>query len=215
MTERLEPVDVRLLVWAEKPTSGPEWAFVSLCPAVGRLGASGRASLALDVADAAVRELARARGWDPEVFDVCRQHVVAHDYVYSWSSPWKTSPDRRHQARPTYRISTPDGFARARLEVRRRADRNIVVSSPEAVGFCTTTDLRASADTLQWSDGLEVGFSPHRRVPSTDATDRLAVHAEGEEWTVQMPSPVQVRPPAGDGVEETPGAPVRALAVSS
>ena len=162
-----------------------------------------------------MRELARARGWDPEVFDVCRQHVVAHDYVYSWSSPWKTSPDRRHQARPTYRISTPSGLrpcaaggASASGPEHRRVE-------PGGRRVLHHDGPPRRADTLQWSDGLEVGFSPHRRVPSTDATDRLAVHAEGEEWTVQMPSPVQVRPPAGDGVEETPGAPVRALAVSS
>lgn len=214
VTERLEPTDVRLVVWAAEPTLGPERAFVTLCPPVGRLDATGRAGLALDVVHAAVRELAAARGWDPDVFDACRDHVVAHDHVYTWDGPWRTSPDRRHQARARYRISDPDGFARARLEVRRRADGTVVVSSPQAVGFCTTRDLRASASTLQWSGSGEVGFSPHARVVSTDPAHRLAAQLHGDTWVVRMPRPVAVRAPGGEGVDEATGAPVPAVTVS-
>lgn len=162
-----------------------------------------------------MRELARLRGWAPDTFDVCRDHVIARDHAYTWDGPWKTSPDRRHQARASYRIGTPDGFARARLDVRRRADGEVVVSSEEAVGFCTTRDLRLSADTLQWSGPSEVGFSPHSRVLSTDPAERLTARSVGDEWILTPPTPVPVRTPGGDGMEEDTRTPVPRVVASS
>lgn len=213
MTGRLEASHVDVVVRDREPTGTPEWAFVTLCPAVARLDASARARSVLDVADAAVRELGRVRGWDPDAFDVCRDHVVAHDYTYTWHGAWKSSPDRRHQARASYRIGTPDGFARAQLEVRRRADREVVVSSPEAVAFSTTRALRLSAATLEWLDSLEVGFRPRGRVPTTNPDERITGRAESDGWGFVMPTPVAVRTP-GEGLAPDPAAPVPPVVVS-
>ena len=159
--------------------SGPSSTFG---PAVGSLDASGRARLALDVVDTAVRELARLRGWDPDIFDTCRDHVIARDYVYTWDGAWKTSLDRRHQARATYRIGTPDGFARSKLDCTgdERTGRSSCrarrpsASAPPGTSAAAPTRFNGPAPRRSAS-------GPHRRVFSTDPAARLTARSVGDD----------------------------------
>ncbi|HXH81240.1 hypothetical protein [Nocardioides sp.] len=160
VTAGLDPTDVRLTLWKQEPDDGPERAFVTLPSSIQEMDAAGRAALALEVVHAGVRALAGVRGWDPDAFDGCHEHVVKHDFVYSWAGPWKTSPDRRHQARATYRMADPDGFGRVCLELRRRGEQQTLAVTPPALSGCTTKGLRSSAATLRWSDAADVALIP-------------------------------------------------------
>jgi hypothetical protein len=201
------PVSVR--VWSAQPHDMPsETGFVGLPASVGRLDAAGRARLALEAVHAGVVRLAAVRGWDSERLEACRKHVLDNDLTYAWAGPWKASPDRRHQARATYRLGALDGFGRARLEVRRRADEEVVVTSDEAVAFCTAAGLERSAGTLRWTGPHEVGLTPYVGLVRPHDGGRLVARSSDGRWEVELPGPVAVRTPGGDGIDEDPAAPL-------
>jgi hypothetical protein len=203
---------VRVSVWSAPPHGMPaETAFVHLGAATGRLDPSGRAGLALEVVHASVTRLASARGWDPGSLANCRDHVVAHGFAYAWASAWKSAPDRRHRARATFRIAAPDGFGRARLEVRRRADDELVANSEETLAFCTSAGLQRSARTLRWDGPHAVRFVPFTGLVSPHDGGPLVARSAGGRWDVEMPQPVAVRAPEGEGIDEVAGAPVPAV----
>jgi hypothetical protein len=199
---------VRVQVWGEPPRGLPsETGFVHLCASVGRLDAAARARLALEVVHGAALQLAAARGWDADRLAECREHVRRHDHTYHWAGAWKASPDRRHRARAAFRIGPLDGFGRAWLEVRDRAD-EVVVVSEEAVAFCTSEGLARSARTLRWSGSDTVGFTPYAGLVPAHDGGPLTARRVADGWEVELPEPVVVRTPGGDGVAEEPGAPL-------
>jgi hypothetical protein len=205
-----EPIDpsasgVRVSVWKREPDDGPERAFATLCPGADLLDARGRAALVLDVVHAAVQRLAEARGWDPSRLDACRQHVVEQDFTYRWDGPWKSSPDRRHQARATYRLDEPDGFGRMRLEVRRRGEGGSILTSTPAVASCVASRFRDSAATLGWSDSSSVGLTP--LVGHGPRGGAVTARLDGGSWTAVVRDDVTPRRP-GVGMVEDPDAPV-------
>jgi hypothetical protein len=195
--------EVVISVHASTPSGFPgEMGYAALPDTVGTLDATGRAGLALDTVEGVVHLLARARGWDPEQFDACRRHVVDHDYVYRWDSPWKAAPDRRHQARVRFVLTPHDGFGRARLEVRRRGDDSPGDSSPPSVAFCTSNGFRRAARTLAWSDSETVSLMPYAGFGPPNGL-LLASRADGA-WTFAQRDDVSVRQPGGEGVRPSP-----------
>ena len=200
---------IELAIWSAEPDDGPERGFVTLCPEVGRLDARGRAHLVLDVVHAGVVTLASARGWDPRLFDACRQHVVDRDFTYRWTSPWKSSPDRRHQARAAYTLGEPDGFGRVRLEVRRRGEGDSCEASPPAIAYCHAPRFARSAATLAWDGSDQVGLDPFVGAPGGRGEVRGRLD-EGA-WSFAVRDDVSVRAPGGDGITEDPTAPLPAV----
>ena len=206
--EDIDPDDVTVSVWRDQRGMPAETGFVHLGPSVGRLDASARARLALDVVHTGVRLLIEARGGDPSVLDACRDHVEASGFVHAWSGGWKSSPDRRHEARATYRLAGPDGFARARLEVRQGTPGAATCSSEESVAFCTSAGMARSARTLQWRGSAELAFIPYvGLVPQHDGGP-MSARSAGDGWEFTLPRPVVVRAPGGVGIHEDPDAPV-------
>lgn len=203
---------VALTVWEREPDEGPEWGFATLCSEVGRLDARGRAALVLDVVHAAVLELARARGWDPVRFDACREHVMRQDFAYRWAGPWRSSPDRRHQARAAYTLSEPDGFGRVRLEVRRRGEDEVCAVGPPAIAFCDATRFASGASTLGWHGSGHVAMAPY--VIGKGGTGEVVGRLEAGAWSFAVREGASVRTPGGDGIQEDPAAPVPPLVVT-
>lgn len=197
---------VHVTVWERRHREQPETGFVTLNEAAARLDAGARARLVLDVLHAGLQQLAVARGWDPELLAACRDHVLAHDLGYTWSSAWKSSPGRRHQARATYRIDGRDGFGRARLEVRRRADEQPVLVTPEAIAFCTSAGLRRSATTLGWTGADRVSLVPYTGLVPAHTGGELLATAGADGWSASRDDFAGVRCP-GEGLAEDPGAP--------
>ncbi|MCW2738929.1 MAG: hypothetical protein JWN97_3573 [Nocardioides sp.] len=202
------PDEVTVRVWRDQRGMPAETGFVHLGPSVGLLDAAARARLALDVVHTGVRLLIEARGGDPSVLDACRDHVEASGFVYAWSGGWTSSPDRRHEARATYRLAADDDFARARLEVRQRTSGATTSSSDETVAFCTSARLHRSARTLRWRGSAELSFTPYvGLVPSHDGGP-LSARSVGDGWEFTLPAPLAVRAPGGVGIQEDPDAPV-------
>ncbi len=202
------PDEVTVSVWRDQRGMPAETGYVHLGPSVGRLDADGRARLALDVVHTGARLLVEARGGDPSGLDACRDHVSDRGFGYAWSGAWKASPDRQHEARATYRLAGPDGFARAQLEVRRRTPGAATRASDESVAFCTSAGMVRSAQTLQWRGSDEIAFVPYKGLVPEHDGGPLSARPAGDGWEFALPPPVVVRPPAGVGVHEDPDAPL-------
>jgi hypothetical protein len=119
-----------------------------------------RALTVLDVVHETVLRLADARGMDKSPFAVPYAHVIDSGLQYRWDSPWKTSPDRRHQARAQFRLME-DGYGRVRIEVRERQGAAVVAATDEAVAFSTSKGFQRSARTLRWTDNDAVQLVPY------------------------------------------------------
>lgn len=213
----VEPVSdsdaVHVTVWEKHRPGLPEIGFVTLNETVGRMDAPARARLVLSTVHAGLQQLAPARGWDPALLDTCHAHVVAHDHGYSWASEWRSSPGRRHQARGAYRLDGRDGFGRVRLEVRRRADEELVLTGPETVAFCTSTGLRRSAETLRWSTPDTVSLVPYVGLVPQHVHGNLTATAGPGCWAATTSDAVVVAAP-GDGLAEDPDVPVPLVTAS-
>ncbi|MEI2714346.1 MAG: hypothetical protein V9G04_13900 [Nocardioides sp.] len=156
-----------------------------------------RAEMLLDVVHGLVSRLALARGWDPTVLEACRQHVVDNAFEYRWSSPPKSSPDRKHTAHAEFRLP-PDGYGRARLVVTRRDDDTVVATSGEALAFCTSQGFARAAKSLRWSDKHEVSFVPYDFVRAVRG-GLVRLSYERQAWSSTVEDYLTVRPiPAGD-----------------
>ena len=78
----------------------------------------------------------------------------ARQLEFVWTTPWKASPDRHHEARATFSLAD-DGFGRAVVEVReRRDDGGKVARSQTARAYSTVEGFKRSAKTLRWRGGM-------------------------------------------------------------
>lgn len=181
------PVVVRLTSLPRPPAEGWEGALVRVPPEVAELSTPERRALVLDVVGLVLRSLGPHRGWDPDAVDAVLD-LPSQDggpdgsqgdeaLVYRWSSGWKSSPDRRHDARAVYRIAD-DGFARALIEVRRRRDGEVLLRSKESVGSSTREALQRSAKTLRWEARQHVSLLPPHSPYLVDAA-KLVLDLEG------------------------------------
>lgn len=93
--------------------------------------------------------------------ELARQHVLKHQYGFSWTSPWKPAPRARGKgphpvplsARARYRLE-PDGYGVAVLEVGQivGADEvEVIAVSREHPTWTTDKSFKRSARTLRWT----------------------------------------------------------------
>lgn len=186
--------DLEVHVWPARPHDLPgEFAHFSLPPGAQDLDADGRARLVLDALHTAVLRLAELRGWEPRQFERCRQHVLEHDFVYRWASPWKSAPDRRHRARAAFVLGPEDGFGRVRLELAERGGDEPVASSAEAIAYSTQPGFERAAKTLRWHGKAEVSVRPYggNRLGSGEIAGRLHDGC----WSFEVCDEVRVRRP--------------------
>jgi len=153
-----------------------------------------RALTVLDVVHLTVLRLAEARGMNSELFAIPYAHVLGHELEYRWDGPWKTSPDRRHQARARFRLMD-DGYGRARLEIRRRDDDMPVASSDEAIAFSTSKGFQRSARTLRWTNSRSVQFVPYVGLWAENSHGSVRLELDGDAWAGSAQDGVRVRPP--------------------
>jgi hypothetical protein len=192
---QIDPQEVQVWVLPEKPWEGPgELGTIRGTSAVATLTATGRAALVLEAIHACVLQLAGYRGWDVAQFQGCYDHVLAHDFEYRYESPWKSSPDRRSQARAVYTLTPHDGFGRVTLEVAERSG-DASVRSGEAIAFCTSQGFARSAKTLRWTGSSQVALTPY--IALGPASGLLAATLDDSEWTFEVRDDVSVRPPVG------------------
>lgn len=151
--------DVLVLVLTD-PGEGFESARVQLPAGIAALTAEGRARLVLEVVHRACLRLGQARGWDPAALEAARQHAVDAGLRFEWSGRWKSSPDRRHEARPVYRLQN-DGYGRVVIEVRQRGGQDLVGVSASALAFSTSEGFTRSARTLRWRGSHTVELVPY------------------------------------------------------
>ena len=209
------PADEVLVAVSTEKYEGMEMGGIQVPRTLLGLTHEQRARLVLDAVHGAVLRLAEARGWDPGIFDPCRQHVLDAGLVYRWDGPWKSSPDRRHRARARYHL-TPDGYGRVRIEVQRRDDETTVARSEEAVAFSTSRGFERSARTLRWDGSASVGLVPYggRGTAHTHGSLRLERAEDG--WHSRCRDDVTVLPMVpGPGDVEVPRVVVRGVGLSA
>lgn len=145
-----------------------EWrnnAIVRLPPGVSQLSPCARGLLALDVLHASAIRLAELAGWDPERVVPAREYVLEQNLEFTWHSPWKSSPDRKHKARAAYRIDD-DGLGRMRFEV---TDGSRTMSTPWGL---TAPNYGYAAKTLRWDGSGALTFASFdHRVGRADLAD--------------------------------------------
>ena len=192
-----EHVSVKVL--AQKLRDVPaEFAAAHFPRSAGWLSARERARLVLDGVHAAVLELARIRGMDPLQFDVCHEHVIASNFVFTAESAWKTSPDRRHQARVRLILTPDDGFGRVRLEVRPRSTSSSdpeVWCSAEMVGPGLPRPFTREAKSLRWLCPTEVAIGFKMDVRDQRLSTLTARHSEQGAWASEVANEITVREP--------------------
>lgn len=147
--------DVQVSVADEK--EGFESARVVLPAAVTELSPYGRSLLALDVVHVAASRLGELRGWAQNDVIAARDSVLDCGLVFSWASPWKKSPNRRYEARATYRM-TPDGSSRAALQIRTTGAAAPHTWSEPVEAYFTFEGFKRSAATLRWEGSEAVGL---------------------------------------------------------
>lgn len=154
------PVDGEVLVEVFTDRAmGFELARVSLPTGLAALAPEARAAVVLEVVHGATVRLGAARGWDGAVLQAAHRHVLDQGLRFVWAGPWKSSPDRRHRARPVYRLED-DGFGRVALHVQRRSDGVTVAVSGEGLAFSTSEGFVRSARTLRWAGNAAVQVVP-------------------------------------------------------
>jgi hypothetical protein len=171
--------------------------------------------LVLEVVHTAVRQLAVHRGWDPDQFQSCYEHVVEQDFTYRWATPWKTSPDRRHRARAVYELTADDGWGRVRLEIADRTGGEVTAVSDQAVAFSTSKGFERSAKTLSWRRPDLVLLLPYFGL-FDDVSGHVTATLGPEGWTFYVCDEVTVRQPGGTALSPaaSPAALPRVLAVT-
>jgi hypothetical protein len=100
-----------------------------------------------------MRAFAPHRGWPTSDLDVAESRARARGLEFTWCGPWKSSPDRRHEARGAFWLED-DGFGRAVIEVRARGETGAtMVRSLDQPAYCSSAGFARSAKTLRWKDG--------------------------------------------------------------
>jgi hypothetical protein len=164
-THRPQQDDVRGEVFVD-PTDGFEMSFVHVPTAFVQRTPRLRAEMLLDAVHGIALRLGRSRGWDADLLETCRRHVLDQDLEYRWTSPAKTSPDRRLVAVADYRMP-PAGYGRVRLRLADRESGDTVATSEEGLAFCSSAGFRRSAKSLRWRGKDRVSLVPYDFVPST------------------------------------------------
>ena len=132
---------------------GFESAVARVPASVEGLAADERAGLAFSILDGVMREFAPHRDWALSALDLAESRCRARDLEFTWHGPWKSSPDRRREARGVFWLED-DGFGRAVVEVRPRgAADTAILRSADRRAYCTAAGFARSAKTLRWSDG--------------------------------------------------------------
>ncbi|AEV85222.1 hypothetical protein ACWT_4202 [Actinoplanes sp. SE50] len=150
--------DVVVTVYPEV-REGFETAAAAIPPTVAALPATDRARLVLDVVHAAATRLAHDRGGNCDALARAYDHALAAGLRFRWTGPAKTSPDRRHTARPVF-VLHDDGYGRVIIEARRRVDGQVVAASASALAFSTSAGFRRAARTLRWTDANTMEIKP-------------------------------------------------------
>lgn len=143
--------EVRIEVDLDRP-DGTESARVWVPAEVARLSPAARGRLVLDVIERTLTELAPHRDWSLAPIVAAREHVLDRSLCFEWASPWRTSPDRRLQARAVFRLAD-DGYGRAVIEIRDRTTEALVARSAEGLAYSTLAGFKRSAATLTWEAG--------------------------------------------------------------
>jgi hypothetical protein len=116
-----------------------------------------------DVLFAAMVELlktvARARRWDPAVFDTIAELCRADGLRMRWSGRLVWNRLRSHQARALFWFED-DGSCQGAVEILDRAGARAAMSPPGA-GWPSLGGFARAAKTLRWVDAQHAGFVPH------------------------------------------------------
>jgi hypothetical protein len=189
--------DGRVHVEVHDAGEGFDSANATIPARAAALSRPARALLVLDVLSLAAARLGDLRGWEPHVVPVARKHALEHGLTFTWSGPWKSSRDRRLEARATYGIDD-DGGGHAAIELRRAGEDDPFTWSGRAQAYPTVEGFRRSARTLRWRTPEQVVLVPYSGlVGAVGAPLELLVDAV----------PASVVPRAGGGSrpsEDTP-----------
>lgn len=183
-------------IWAEKPTDyAGERGYIHVSPDLTPLTVRARAEFMLAGVNEIMRQLCRVRGWDSGPLSECVQHVRDRQFEFTWNSPWRSSPDRRHEARAEFTRGPIDGWGRARLVLRDRKSKNLLGSSLEAISSSTLEAFKESAKTLKWTDSAHVSFAPYGDIGVKEWELRLVEAELDTEVSFTLPKPIRLRQP--------------------
>jgi hypothetical protein len=136
-----------------------ECARLYVPPEFAAASAATRAITVLDVFHETLLCLGDRSGWDPALLHEARRQVTASGLVFTWTSPWRSSPDRRRRARVHYWLE-PDGWGRAVLDIQRTADGTTLARSGPHTAYVSQRGFQRSADTMTWLSVDDLSFVP-------------------------------------------------------
>ena len=158
-----ERPDVEVEVLDER--EGFESVLVRVPPHVAGLSVPARALLVLDTLRAGAGRLGELRGWDAEVLDAVRDHVLDRGLLFTWFGDWKRSPDGRHEVRAAF-WSTDRGDGCRSLQMRISGAERLLTWSEELDWPSTWEGFVRSQTLLRWSDD------------GTASLERLTLHPD-------------------------------------
>lgn len=125
-----------------------------------RLPWGRRLRAVLDAAHTTLTAFAPHRGWDVGLLRYVHEQLTHAGLVLRWTSPWKSAPDRRHQARVRFAVRE-DGFGDAVVEIATRPGGHVVAASPPLLAYCSLPGWERAASTLQWDGSGRVELWPY------------------------------------------------------
>jgi hypothetical protein len=142
--------------FTDRVSEGFEQAAVRIVPGFAAMDLGEQRPIALEAVHAAALGMAQFRGLEATAFEQARAAVLEGNYVFTWTSDWKSSPGRRWRARCFFR-TLADGFGRLTLQVS-AMDGSVSATSSEQVAWTTMESWKRAAKTLRWTgaDRLQV-----------------------------------------------------------
>jgi len=145
---------IHISVIEEQFGEGGEVGHIDVPNGFEFLSADRRASLVLEAVHGVVRRLGELRGWDLRAIDRARDGVIAGGYRYSWTGPWKSSPNRKKRVR--LRAELPDdGCGRLHFEFALRGEDEPYLVADVIAGSQRRSFARV-AKSIKWASDDEI-----------------------------------------------------------
>ncbi len=183
-------------LWAGDLRGKRDYGFLDIPRGFHEWSGALRADLVLRAVHAVVYHLGEVRGWDLAAIDRARDAVVVGGYLFTWTSPWKSSPDGKDRVRIQVRL-LDDGFGRLSFMVAAVGSELPRLVSAEIVAGCNSSSYESSAQSLRWEPPsvVTVSGSATGRVRMDTVTGLLEV----------IDPPEYPLPNDGEGPDPFPG----------
>lgn len=185
---RRSETQVRVVV-ATEGRGNFEIARIEVPRGVSQLDPQTRALLALEAVHGAVQRLGRARDWPSDCLEQAFRKCLEEELDFKWNGYWKSSPDRRLQARCEFRIED-HGFGSCRVVIRDSYTRHDIGVSDQELSAALIAGFKMYSKTMRWHDSGHLTFDHiGAQVPYeiTTADVNLSTLSEPHAWPQRDP----------------------------